>query len=220
MNGPQDLGGQMGFGAVAPEIDEPLFHEPWESRALALTLAAGALGHWNIDISRHARESLDPATYYASSYYEIWTRGLERLVVDAGLVGADELAGGRAIRPPASTNRPRLNATDIAPMLASGSPYDREPSNPARFAVGQRVRTINDHPTGHTRLPRYARNCIGTIERVHGCMVFPDSNSVGDPDPQWCYAVVFSATDLWGRSADPRSSVSIDAFEPYLEPIA
>ncbi|TIX54528.1 MAG: nitrile hydratase subunit beta, partial [Mesorhizobium sp.] len=26
MNGPQDLGGQMGFGPVAPETDEPYFH--------------------------------------------------------------------------------------------------------------------------------------------------------------------------------------------------
>ena len=25
MNGPQDLGGQMGFGPVAPETDEPIF---------------------------------------------------------------------------------------------------------------------------------------------------------------------------------------------------
>ncbi|TIV38086.1 MAG: nitrile hydratase subunit beta, partial [Mesorhizobium sp.] len=30
MNGPQDLGGQMGFGPVAPEKDEPYFHAAWE----------------------------------------------------------------------------------------------------------------------------------------------------------------------------------------------
>jgi nitrile hydratase len=80
------------------------------------------------------------------------------------------------------------------------------------------VRTINDHPTGHTRLPRYARGVEGTVERVHGCFVFPDTNAAGDPDPQWCYTVTFAAAELWGRSADPRSTVSIDAFEPYLVP--
>jgi hypothetical protein len=63
MNGPQDLGGQMGFGAVAPEVDEPIFHAEWEKRALGVTLCSGAMGHWNIDESRHARESLHPADY-------------------------------------------------------------------------------------------------------------------------------------------------------------
>jgi nitrile hydratase len=207
----------MGFGPVAPEIDEPIFHAVWESRALALTLAAGSLGHWNIDISRHARESLPPAVYYASTYYEIWTRGLEQLLLNADLVGGDELAAGRALHPPAPTNHPALRADQVASMLATGSPYTREPAKPARFAAGQRVRTINDHPSGHTRLPRYARNTEGTIESVCGCFVYPDTNSLGEPDPQWCYTVVFAATDLWGRSADPRSTVSIDAFEPYLE---
>jgi nitrile hydratase len=220
VNGPQDLGGQMGFGLVAPEPekDEPIFHEPWEARALALTLTAGALGHWNIDVSRHARESLPPAVYYGSSYYEIWTLGLERLLADAGLVGDDELAAGSALHPAAATARPPLAAAQVGPSLAAGSPYTRPTSAPPRFGAGQRVRTINDHPTGHTRLPRYARGVEGTVERVHGCFVFPDTNAAGDPDPQWCYTVTFAAADLWGRSADPRSTVSIDAFEPYLVP--
>ena len=65
MNGPQDLGGQMGFGPVAPEIGEPYFHAEWEKRALGVTLTAGAMGHWTIDESRHARESLHPADYYS-----------------------------------------------------------------------------------------------------------------------------------------------------------
>ena len=37
MNGPQDLGGQMGFGAIAPEPNEPIFHAAWERRALGVT---------------------------------------------------------------------------------------------------------------------------------------------------------------------------------------
>lgn len=222
MIGPHDVGGQRGFGAVAPEPEqrEPLFHAPWEARMLALTLAAGALGHWNIDRSRHARESLPPAIYYGSSYYEIWRRGLETLLADAGLVSADELMTGQTVGAPALTNRPALQAAHVVPMLAAGSPYTREPPAPARFAQGQRVRAINDHPTGHTRLPRYARGRLGTIAAVRGCFVFPDTNATGDPDPQWCYTVVFDATELWGRGADPRSTVSIDAFEPYLDPAA
>ena len=86
MNGPQDLGGQMGFGPVAPEKDEPLFHADWEKRALGMTIAAGAMGHWNIDESRHARESLHPADYYSSTYYEIWTKALEILLERHGFI--------------------------------------------------------------------------------------------------------------------------------------
>ena len=86
MNGAQDLGGMMGFGPIAPEPDEPWFHAEWERRVFGLTLAMGSTGTWNLDTSRHARESLPPAEYLASSYYEIWTKGLEKLVVDAGLV--------------------------------------------------------------------------------------------------------------------------------------
>ena len=89
MNGAQDLGGQMGFGRVDAEPDEPWFHADWEKRAFGLTLAMGATGTWNLDTSRHARESLHPAEYLSSSYYEIWAKGLEKLVLQAGLVAED-----------------------------------------------------------------------------------------------------------------------------------
>ena len=36
--------------------------------------------------------------------------------------------------------------------------------------------------------------------------------------PQWLYTVVFDGRDLWGESSDPTVKVSIEAFEPYLEP--
>ena len=98
MNGPQDLGGQMGFGPVAPERNEPVFHADWEKRALGVTLAAGAMGHWTIDESRYVRESLHPADYYASSYYEIWIKALEVLLQRHGLVAAEELSEAMPFR--------------------------------------------------------------------------------------------------------------------------
>ena len=94
MNGPQDLGGQMGFGPVAPEKNEPIFHADWEKRALGLTLCAGAMGAWTLDETRFTRESLHPADYYASSYYGIWTKALERLLLRHGFVDESELAEG------------------------------------------------------------------------------------------------------------------------------
>jgi nitrile hydratase subunit beta len=219
VNGPQDLGGQMGFGPISPEPEttEPLFHAAWERRALALSLAAGALGHWTTDRSRFTRESLPPLVYYSSSYYEIWVRALINLLEQEGLVSAREVAEGRTIDPPAPTKRPPLTAELVAPTIAKGSPYLRESSAEAQFAVGQPIVTINHHPTGHTRLPRYARGRRGRIESVRGVFVYPDAMAHGPDNPQWCYTIVFDATELWGAQADPHSTVSIDAFEPYLQ---
>ncbi|MFE0753065.1 nitrile hydratase subunit beta [Inquilinus sp. NPDC058860] len=218
MNGAQDLGGMMGFGPVVPEPEDVRFHAEWEKRALAVTLAAGALGHWTIDASRHARETLHPADYLSSSYYEIWTKGLEKLLQGAGLVSAAELKAGRAIDPPVPGQKV-LRADQVAAVLARGSNYQRPAAARARFAVDDVVLTRNEHPTGHTRLPRYARGKVGTVERVHGVFVLPDSNAHGRGEsPQWLYTVRFDGRELWGEAADPTLTVSIDAWEGYLEP--
>ena len=218
MNGPHDLGGQMGFGPVAPEPDEPFFHADWERRALGVTLCAGALGAWTLDESRHARESLHPVDYYASSYYAIWIKALERLLVRHGFVTGAELASG-APAPGGRAPKRVLKAEDVPAVLARGGPCDRAIAGEPRYAEGQRVRTRNMHPTGHTRLPRYARDKVGTIETVHGGFVFPDTNAHGlGEQPQRLYTVVFDGRELWGEQADPSLKVSIDAWEGYLEP--
>ena len=80
------------------------------------------------------------------------------------------------------------------------------------------IRDRNMHPTTHTRLPRYVRGHVGVIEHVHGCHVFPDTNSTGaGENPQWLYTVRFLGRELWGADSDPTVSVSVDAWEPYLE---
>jgi nitrile hydratase len=218
MNGGQDLGGVMGFGPVAAEHDEPVFHAAWERQALALTLAAGALGEWNIDRSRHVRENRSPADYLTSSYYELWSKGLAALLVETGLVGRDELAAGRALHPARATRSQPLEPDKVAARLAAGSPYDRPPPGPAAFAAGDVVRTRVAFPSGHTRLPRYAMGRRGVIAEVHGAFVFPDSNAHGGgEDPRWCYAVRFDGRELWGPQSDPALEVSLDLWEPYLE---
>jgi nitrile hydratase beta subunit len=217
MNGAQDLGGMMGFGPVVPEKNEPIFHAEWEKRALGITLCCGALGEWNIDSSRHARETLHPADYLSSSYYEIWAKGLLKLLAARGMVSREEVEAGRSLAAPKPT-RPALRAADVPARLASGGPCDRPLARPPRFQVGDRIRTRTIHPTGHTRLPRYARDKVGVIEARQGSFVFPDTNAHGKgEDPQWVYSVVFSGTELWGADADPTLSVAIDLWEPYLE---
>jgi nitrile hydratase len=218
MNGAQDLGGMMGFGPVVAEKNEPVFHAEWEKRALGVTLCCGALGLWNIDIGRHARETLHPADYLSSSYYEIWTKALLKLLAANGLVSREELAAGRSLNAPKPT-RPALKAADVPARLASGGPCDRPLDRAPRFKTGDRVRTRNIHPTTHTRLPRYARGKLGLIEASQGSYVFPDTNAHGKgEDPQWVYSVVFKGTELWGAESDPTLTVAIDLWEPYLEP--
>jgi nitrile hydratase subunit beta len=217
MNGAQDLGGMMGFGPVVPEKNEPVFHAEWEKHALGITLCCGALGEWNIDISRHARETLHPADYLSSSYYEIWTKALLKLLAARGLVSPEEIAAGRSLAAPKKTKPPLLPA-DVPARLKSGGPCDRPLDRAPLFQIGDRVRTRNIHPTGHTRLPRYARGKLGVIESRQGSYVFPDTNAHGKgEDPQWIYSVVFKGAELWGADSDPSLSVAIDCWEPYLE---
>jgi len=218
MNGVHDMGGMQGFGPVTPEENEPVFHADWERRILALTLAMGAPGGWNLDISRHARETLPPADYLSLSYYEIWVAALEKLMLERGLVTEEELADGKMRVPPKQVQRV-LHKDDIAPSLANGAPVDRPAQAPARYGIGEHVRARTINPTGHTRMPRYVRGHVGTITRVHGCHVLPDAHAHGLGErPHWLYAVSFSARDLWGEEAGPRDHVHVDLWEPYLDP--
>jgi nitrile hydratase beta subunit len=212
-----DLGGRLGLGPVKPERDEPLFHAPWEARALALTLAMGATGSWNIDQSRAAREQ-QPG-YLGMSYYEVWTGGLERLVTDRGLVTEADLAAGRAVDPAKPLPRV-LTADNVPAVLARGGPTEREATHPARFAVGDRVTTATmPEPKGHTRLPRYVQGKTGTVTHLHGVHVFADVNATGAGEaPEWLYTVRFDGRELFGAEGDPASSVSVDAWDSYLSP--
>ena len=218
MNGVHDMGGMDGFGKVEPEPDEPVFHAAWEARVLAMNRAMGATGAWNIDMSRFSREMLAPDVYLASSYYRKWFLGLEKILLERALVDADEIAAGHALRPGKPLKR-KFTVADIDRVLTRGS-FGRPASTPARFTPGARVRAKNINPLTHTRLPRYVRGHIGVVERVHGCHVFPDTVAVGKGEqPQWLYTVCFDARELWGDDADPTVKVSIEAFEPYLEPV-
>jgi nitrile hydratase beta subunit len=217
MNGVHDMGGMQGFGPVEPEENEPVFHAPWEGRALAMNRTMGALGLWNIDIGRFSREQLPPEVYLGSSYYRKWILGLEDLVVQYGLVGEDELAAGHALHPPAAV-KPKVTVGEAPKLLSRGS-FERPATAPARFKAGDRVRMKNMHPEGHTRLPRYVRGHVGTIECVRGCHVFPDAVVAGrGEEPDWLYTVVFDGRELWGENGDPTLKVSVEAWEPYLDP--
>jgi nitrile hydratase len=220
MNGVHDMGGLQGFGPVQPERDEPVFHADWERQAMGLTVLMGGTGQWNLDQARSARESLPPALYLSSSYYQIWIEALERLMLARGLVHLDELLSGE----PASPGLPVrvLTAGQVDAAMARGTSAERPVRAPARFSPGQRVCARQMHPSGHTRLPRYVRGHVGVVQAVRGVHVLPDHHTACPPTPEsdqgeWLYTVVFDARDLWGPQADPTVTVSVDAWESYLQ---
>ncbi|MFN4259408.1 MAG: nitrile hydratase subunit beta [Gemmataceae bacterium] len=223
MNGAHDLGGMHGFGPLRPEPEslEPVFHAEWEKRVFGLTLAMGALGRWNIDMSRHARERQHPVAYLRHTYYENWLAGLETLLVETGLLTAAELASGTAMGPADATMRQHvLHVSEVAARIAQGVPVAMPLDAPPRFQVGDRVRARNRHPLGHTREPRYVRGRVGVIAEHHGAHVFPDRHAHGIREARHLYNVRFEAVELWGQDADSRGAVHVDLWEDYLEPVA
>jgi hypothetical protein len=107
----------------------------------------------------------------------------------------------------------------VAAAFAKGGPCNRPIDGQRRFSAGDKVRTHNFNPETHTRLPRYARGKTGIVEAVREGFVFPDTNAHGKGEnPQFVYTVTFSAPEIWGKGADPTLTISIDAWESYLEP--
>lgn len=214
MNGVHDMGGMDNLGPVAPERDKPVFHHDWEARVHALVVASPTRG--NIDEGRHQRELIPGPQYLAMSYYEKWFRGLCDLLVKHGHATPAEIASGRA-SPDATKATPLLTADRVTERLGRAGSYLREAAAPL-FAPGDAVRTRNLNPPGHTRLPRYARDRQGVVVASRGAHVFPDSHAHGKgEDPRPLYTVRFQARELWGETANPRDSVCLDLWEPYLE---
>jgi nitrile hydratase len=207
------MGGMHGFGRIAVEANEPVFHADWEKRVLGMVYQAVGLGWTNIDAFRHGIERIAPVDYLTLGYYGRWLGSLERVLVERGVLGAgdvDAQIAGSAVAVPDPTLAP-----PSLPRLGFEREIDRQP----RFAVGDAVRTRIASPEGHTRLPRYAAGRRGVIHRVQLAFVFPDANALGrGEDPQHLYNVRFAASELWGRDAEPGAVLHLDCFEPYLEP--
>jgi len=241
VNGAHDLGGMHGFGPVEPEPDEPVFHADWERRAFGLTLAMGAWGRWNLDLTRWMRELMPPADYLSTTYYEHWLFGLERLLVDNGFVTAAELGTvsllSRSRTPDINEDNhlmgtvsllsppqpPRIQDGALRPdgvprVLGKRRGARMDDPVPPQFEVGQAVAARNIHPTGHTRVPRYVRGRRGVVAIDHGVFIFPDTHAAGTgKKPQHVYAVRFTAQELWGPDASRRDSVYVDLWDDYLE---
>ncbi|MBA4097032.1 MAG: nitrile hydratase subunit beta [Rhodospirillum sp.] len=215
MNAIHDLGGMHGFGAIDAERNEPPFHEAWEGRAGGILEVMTFPAGFTVDRFRYLRETLRPALYLTQTYYEQWIYIAEQALLESGMISAEELARGKTQTPKRDD---AMRSDAVWGFLHDRTHSGRDVSDTPRFAIGQRVRADNMQPTGHTRLPRYARGKTGNIVSHHGAHVLPDASAHGKGDmPQHLYTVRFAARELWGDRANPRDSVHLDLWESYLE---
>jgi len=221
VNGIHDMGGMQDMGPIRAEKNEPVFHAPWEGRLFGLYMTLfmdGAFGYFS---DRYQIELIPPEQYLRQSYYEHWLTSLVGLLLKSGLTTRAEIDSGRSLTGPSNKGRP-LTAAEVSTRFSAviDAPTEKLRTVPVamKFAIGQRVRARNINPVGHTRLPRYARGKVGTVERDHGVFAFPDSSSQGLGDkPQHVYSVRFEASELWGQQAGRVDAVHIDMFEDYLD---
>jgi nitrile hydratase len=223
LNGVHDIGGTDGFGAIQRETDEPVFHEPWESRVFGMMMVGAGLPPITLDAGRHQLERLPPLQYLSSSYYERWLARINAALVEAGTLTREEIDRRMqefATDPdrPVPRHDDPARAEGIADALRAGRPATRTIRQKPRFAAGDKIVTRNLNPHGHTRLPRYTRGKHAVIVAHHGAHVFPDANAHGlGENPQHLYTVRIAMRELWGDNAEPNESVLIDLWESYLE---
>lgn len=222
MDGIHDVGGMDGFGDLPPDDpdDASPFHEGWEGRVQAAFVAGLGTGTFNLDEFRHRLERQEPTYYLEAPYYERWLTGLSELFVEAGVIDRGELAertaafeaGDAALAEDGDGPDAAELVAGVADAYGSERP-DREPA----FDVGDRVRVRKEHPSGHTRCPRYVRGAVGEVAARRGVHVLPDANAHGEAVAEPLYNVRFDAADLWGADNTDADAVRIELWESYVE---
>lgn len=114
----------------------------------------------------------------------------------------------------------KFSLEGVDELVRTGGNAHAEVEAQPRFKVGDRVRTLNIHPIGHTRLPQYARGKVGKVVQNFGSFMFPDTvaHDLGEK-PQFMYNVVFEAQELWGDEANPIDTLYLSMYEDYIVPV-
>jgi nitrile hydratase len=223
VNGPHDLGGSHGFGAV-PVDDGNAFHADWEKRVFGITMAVSYAHRipGTTDEARYAIEQLPPEIYLGSAYFERWLLGAETNYEAHGLLTRAELENRRrdlAADPgaslPASDDRGQVER--VLDGLRAG-PHPRQAAGTPAYAPGDEVVARNVHTKSHTRLPRYVRGKRGRIDCVRGAFPVPELAAAGERELEFVYEVRFEGEELWGDSAETATCVYLQLWERYLQP--
>ncbi len=218
MNGVHDLGGMDGF--TLPVRDQGFaLHEDWERNLWGLIFALRPVPGTGGG-SRAYLERMPPVLYLSYPYYGKWLHVREQILIDNGVVTAEELAN-----PEGPLNEFALppgyrlpSPAQIVESLANDTSALLESDIAPRFTVGDNVLARNEHPPGHTRMPRYVRGHVGTIVTRHGPHRFQDDLPDGvELGPQHLYTVAFSATELWGDRGHANDTIHVELWDYHLE---
>lgn len=219
MDGVHDMGGRTElFGPLKPlDRDEPVFKEPWEGRAFAVTLLANrAATASNLHAFRRALERV-PEEQYLASYYGRWLGSAEILLQDSGLLAPGAVEARAANLRGGSVQEPADPEPHKPSMETAGGGNLRSVDAPRAFAVGDRVTAVGRPGAGHTRMTGYVRGRTGVVTALRPAQVLPDTAAhfVGEA-PEHVYSVEFASHDLWGPDGE-QFTLTIDCFESYLE---
>lgn len=218
MNSIHDIGGLD--GQTLPERDQgPILKEEWERLVMGLAMTA-----WSRPIltyyggTRADIERIPPNLYLEIPYYAKWLWSEEVAVLRSGLVTQEELDNPESAQPTPETERFRpTTPAEVSTYMASDDTYEIPAENPPQFAVGDTVIARNEHPLGHTRMPRYVRGHRGVIHKHHGVHSFQDEVD-GDVGQQHIYTVMFTGPELWGRRAHQNDRIYAELWDYHLRP--
>ena len=218
MNTIHDIGGMDGL--TLPERDQgKVLKEEWERQVWGVAVSV-----WAKEIpgfrgmSRTLLEQIPPADYLTMPYYAKWLQGLEVSLLQSGVATEEELNN-----PEGSMTMPDIgnffpaNAGDVDQFLRIDDSNEQAAEAAPRFNVGDEVIVKNNHPEGHTRVPRYTRGHRGVIQKLHGVHRFQD-HVEEDPGQQHLYTVTFTGPELWGDRANAKDLVNAELWEIHLEP--
>lgn len=219
MDGIHDLGGMEGFGPLAVTGDEESFRDlaDWEKRMWGLAFSI-PVSNRTIDWFRHGIECMRPADYLNLAYLNKWCCDVLMMLIDNGVFSLEDIKRGHlkeAAAPPAKA----LTLAEVMELNRKSDDSFEMPADGApAFKPADRVRTLRHMPSGHTRLPRYARDAVGTVTAYHGAHSLPDAGAKGEHLGEHLYTVSFAAQDLWGPESDSRDRVAMELWESYLVP--
>jgi nitrile hydratase accessory protein len=96
---------------------EPVFREPWEAQAFALTVALHERGlfawsEWSAILAEEIERAGDADT--GEAYYHHWLRALERVVAERRLTDADTLSRYRQAWKRAAARTPHGTPIELA----------------------------------------------------------------------------------------------------------
>jgi nitrile hydratase len=221
MNTIHDLGGMDGFTLKERDQGFPL-KEDWERQVwgFALALWAKAIPGYTDGMSRAHLERLPPELYVSMPYYAKWLQAQENALIAGGLVSREELDDSEGpVKIPDLGNFVPAGPGDVTAFLTGDTSYEVPATTEPQYAIGDEVVVTNEHPTWHTRQPRYMRGHRGVIHKHHGVHILEDELPEDrHPGPQHLYTVMFTARELWGERGHKNDRIFAELTEFHIKP--